>query len=516
VCELADEIPLKRELQMSNETVGISGLALYVPPYRVDLDAWCDWTGSPQGKIRAVVGRSFRMRGPEHNTYTMAATAALRLIDANRVDPQRLRFLALGTESSTDNSAGAVIVRGMLDDALRARGRPTLARGCEVPEFKHACLGGVYALKSAVRYLMADGRGSQAIVICSDIAEYARGSSGEPTQGAGAVAILLEENPRLAEVHLEGSGSSSDYRGPDFRKPLSRLIGLKSRPNGQIQDLPVFNGKYSTTCYNEATLRSLEDMFLRRDLDAARYFRELEAVFLHRPYRRMPESGWAMGYLFALAHGDERDRKELGGYCAEAAVDLGNVIVEMDSVPVVRDLVHRDALGEDIYPSCVQLLKSFRKADIYPDLILRKMRLGSDLMMDVGNIYTGALFAWLAAGFEHALAENAGIGGKEILLVGYGSGDASEAIPLRIVDDWQRAANRIGFAQALADPVDLDEKRYRQLHDEGYAPGLSHEGEEDFLVQSVGEREEQEFIDAGIEYYRYRGAKPDSLDGDRA
>ena len=30
-----------------SEQVGISGLAIYVPPYRVDLEDWCEWTGSP-------------------------------------------------------------------------------------------------------------------------------------------------------------------------------------------------------------------------------------------------------------------------------------------------------------------------------------------------------------------------------------------------------------------------------------------------------------------------------------
>ena len=153
----------------------------------------------------------------------------------------------------------------------------------------------------------------------------------------------------------------------------------------------------------------------------------------------------------------------------------------------------------------MRLLKCFRKADIYPDLILSKMRLGSELMMDVGNIYTGALFAWLAAGLEQALAEDAEIAGKEVLLVGYGSGDASEAIPLRIVGPWRDAAARIGFAGALRASVELDEENYRRLHDEGQGPDLRHEGEEDFLVHSVGEREDGGFIDAGIEYYRYRG-----------
>ena len=40
---------------MSKE-VGISGFAVYVPPYRVDLKDWCDWTASPWEKTSAVIG----------------------------------------------------------------------------------------------------------------------------------------------------------------------------------------------------------------------------------------------------------------------------------------------------------------------------------------------------------------------------------------------------------------------------------------------------------------------------
>ena len=124
---------------------------------------------------------------------------------------------------------------------------------------------------------------------------------------------------------------------------------------------------------------------------------------------------------------------------------------------------------------------------------------------DVGNIYTGALFAWLAAGIEESLEERSQLEGEEILLVGYGSGDASEAIPVKLVEDWQEAAAKIGFAKALSYDVDLTDEQYRQLHDEGHSPGLTYDHREEFLVESVGQREEKDFIDFGIEYYRYQG-----------
>jgi len=490
---------------MTSRVVGISGISVYLPPLRVPLEQWCAWTGNSWSKMEAVVGRSFRVRGPQHNAYTMAATAVLRLIEQYDIDPARVRFLGLGTESSTDNSAGAVIVKGMLDDALRETGRSPLARGCEVPEFKHACLGGVYALKSAVRFLLADGRGSQAIVVASDIAEYARGSTGEPTQGAGAVAMLIEEDPTIAEVRLDLGGSSSDYRGPDFRKPLNRLAGAAPRPNGQVQDLPVFNGKYSTTCYVDATLRSLEDMFDRREIDAAGYWRSLPAVFMHRPYRRMPLSGWAMGYLMALARGSETDRTELAEYCSADGIDVAEVIEELKSRPRVRSLAEEGRLDDEVHPRTARLLKAFRSTEAYRDHVEGKMELGGDLMMQVGNIYTGALFGWLAAGLEEAAAKNVELGGEEVLLVGYGSGDASEAIPLKIRDTWKVGASRIGFDRALANAVDLTREQYEQLHDEGAADGLEYPPREEFRVIRIGDSADEAFTDTGIEYYRYFG-----------
>ena len=70
----------------SRKHIGISGLAAYVPPYRVWLEDWCEWTGGHWPKLQEVVGRSFRMRGPNHSVYTMAATAvACRLAHAFRI-----------------------------------------------------------------------------------------------------------------------------------------------------------------------------------------------------------------------------------------------------------------------------------------------------------------------------------------------------------------------------------------------------------------------------------------------
>ena len=490
---------------MTKKPIGISGLAAYVPPFRVWLEDWCDWTGDHWPKIREVVGRSFRVRGPNHSVYTMAATAVIRLIDQYDIDPSRVTFLGLGTESSTDNSAGAIIVKGMVDQALESRGRPQISRSCEVPEFKHACLGGVYGMKGALRHLALDGAGGQAIVVCADIAEYARGSSGEPTQGAGAVAMLLEEDPKLAEVDLTQSGLASAYRIMDFRKPMLRFCGQDRTESHQVQDFPVFNGKYSTTCYIDQTLHALRDMIEKRKLNASEYLRSLQTVFMHRPYRRMPESGLAVSYLFSLRTGSADDRAELASYCYEAGVDPDALIAEMTSRPEVANFAAPERISYEAYPLTMAVFRIFRASRPYRREILDKLALGSDTMLDLGNLYTAALPAWMAAGFEQAVDEGRDLTGQELLTFGYGSGDAAEVIPFTVSEDWREATRRIGFARGMEFAIDLTEQQYADLHDGRRVSGLDYVPHDEFVIDHVGQHDQRQFQDLGIEYYRYAG-----------
>ena len=486
-----------------SSAIGVSGLAVYVPPYRVQLEDWCEWTDSPWQKISKVVGRSFRLRGPDQSVYTMSATAVMRLIDQYDLDPAEIGFLGLGTESSTDNSAGAIIIKGMIDKALIASGRQPIARHCEVPEFKHACLGGVYAMKGALRYLALDGSGRKAIVVCADIAEYARGSTGEPTQGAGAVAMLLEANPTLAAVDLAGSGSASDYRAVDFRKPMVRYCGQDRSESHHIQDFPVFNGKYSTTCYIDETLHALDNMYAKRHLEPIEYLRSLKKVFMHRPYRRMPENGLSIAWLFALGRGSDNDRQILGSYAEQVGVELPALLAEMAVAVDVQEFATPEALNNDAYPLTMAVLQAFRQSDDFATSVLDKLSLGAAAIRDLGNLYTAALPAWLAAGFEEALGNDSPIAGEEFLTMGYGSGDAAEVIPFYVVDGWQEAAQRICFNEAMQVAVDLSQSQYEALHDGRRPYDLDLDLQNEFVVDRVGHADERHFQDVGIEYYRY-------------
>src|SRR5438128_1868791 len=166
---------------------------------------------------------------PCEDVVTLAATAGARLLRAARVDPEEIGMLLVATETGVDHSKPVSI---FVHDLLG------IGRRCRVYELKHACYAGTAALMTAADWVRAGGgRARRALVIAADIARYEIGSPGEPTQGAGAVAMLVGREPR-ALVLSEQSGT---YAGNvhDFWRPLDRREA-------------IVDGKYSVECYLDA------------------------------------------------------------------------------------------------------------------------------------------------------------------------------------------------------------------------------------------------------------------------
>lgn len=491
--------------------VGVSGMAVYAPPCKVELKEWCDWTGNSWSKVSSVVGSSFRVPSHNENAYTMAATAVLRLIMQYDIDPQRIGQLNLGTESSTDNSAGAIIVRGMVDNALRSMGLPAISRHCEVPEMKHACLGGVYAMKSSARYCLTDGRGRCSIAVASDIAEYERGSTGEQTQGAGAVAMLIEENPRLFEMEITHSGSGSSYRGPDFRKPVKRHFteGYGTRPAAgeKIPDFPVFSGPYSTVCYLEEVATAVENMLENLNERPSEFYNSVTALFFHRPYNMMPIQAMSFLYARALARSTSHENRErFSKLCAQSKVQEVDVRAELKDSTDLFALLEKTNKVPDYAKNTNAIAKALRAEPAFMELLNSKMTLGSATMAQFGNLYTAALPCWLAAGFEEAVQKGlTNLTGKPMVMVGYGSGDAAEAIPIRPRVGWEAQARRLHVREALdSNAVLLTKDQYEALHSGALKTDIAAQGrKQQFVIDRTGTRNEPAFQDVAVDYFKY-------------
>ena len=442
------------------------------------------------------------MLGPDESIYTMAANAVLDLIIENKIEPSQIGFLALGTESSTDNSAGTIIIKGMVNDELKNRGLSPISNQCEVPEFKQACLSGIYALKNAVRYVNSDAPEKKAIVVCSDIALYQIGSSGEPTQGAGAVATLIESNPKIAEVNTAFSGSSSEYRQIDFRKPIQYRAENLNGHSASDLDLPVFNGKYSASCYIDGTISALSNMSLNRGQSLSKLLNEAAAVFMHRPFHKMPMNAFSISYLYALANGDEDDHQEFYDLLAQANIQPDEIKKELKERPDLVTFLQTD-INKELFPKTNKALKSLNRIKPFKDKVLSKIKLGNELTKEMGNIYSGSIFAWLAAGIEDSIKNGKDLNGKDGLLIGYGSGDAAEVIPISFTQDCCDKESNIKYSSAFSEPVNLNHKQYIKLRTNKILEGVESRKSKGFVVSKVGKEESTDFQDAGIEYYEY-------------
>lgn len=91
-----------------------------------------------------------------------------------------------------------------------------------------------------------------------------------------------------------------------------------------------------------------------------------------------------------------------------------------------------------------------------------------------------------------------------MVMVGYGSGDASMSIPIVPVYGWETAAAKINVTKALDNPMNLNKEQYESLHTgaEKTDLGKDHRTME-FVIDRLGERNEVAFQDVGVEYYRF-------------
>ena len=122
----------------------------------------------------------------------------------------------------------------------------------------------------------------------SDIAKYDIGSSGEYTQGAGAVAILIKENPRLLPFDKKVASTiiKNEY---DFYRPCGK-------------ETPLVNGNYSNLLYLiqvRKAFDSYKEKAVRTGLinlkDGESITDHIDLFSVHLPYRKMGEK--ALAYL---------------------------------------------------------------------------------------------------------------------------------------------------------------------------------------------------------------------------
>ena len=339
------------------QRIGIHSLGLAIPRRYIDMAELAGARGVDPGKyLHGLGAREMAVAEPGEDTVALAALAARRALAAGGTARDQLGLLVVGTETGVDHSKPvASFVHGLLQ----------LPAAMRVYDTQHACYGGTAGVMAAVEWIAsgaADGRA--ALVVCSDIARYGVATAGEPTQGAGAVAMVITADPGLLELDVGISGAASSHVH-DFWRPL----GLRE---AQV------DGHYSVQCYLEAVAtayRGWRRRAIARDVvrGDGMVSERLARICYHVPFCKMARK----------AHVQVRrcDAEDAGAAWDAAAEERATA-----------------SFADQVEPS-----------------------LG--LCARVGNIYTGSLYLGLAGLLQ---AQAPALVGERIGLFSYGSGCTSE------------------------------------------------------------------------------------------
>ncbi|MCT3287024.1 hydroxymethylglutaryl-CoA synthase [Lactiplantibacillus pentosus] len=193
---------------------------------------------------------------PSQDTVTLAANAAAPMLTA--ADIEAIDLLIVGTESGIDNSkASAIYVARLLG----------LNRRVRTIEMKEACYAATAGLQLAQDHVRVHPD-KKALVIGSDIARYGLNTPGEPTQGGGAVAMLVSADPQVLALGTESCVLSEDVM--DFWRPLYHTTAL-------------VDGKYSSNIY----IDYFQDVFKGYLQKTGMQPEDLAALVFHLPYTKM-------------------------------------------------------------------------------------------------------------------------------------------------------------------------------------------------------------------------------------
>lgn len=241
--------------------IGIDKIGFAAPDYVLDLADLAQARNVDPNKFQIGLLQSEMAVAPiTQDIISLGAKAAETILTEE--DKQTIDMVIVGTESSVDQSkAAAVTIHGLL-------GIQPFARSIEM---KEACYGATAGLSLAKSHI-AQFPESKVLVIASDIAKYGVASGGEPTQGAGAVAMLVTANPRILVLNNDNVCQTRDIY--DFWRP-------------NYDKYPRVDGKFSTEQYTDC-LTTTFDYYQQK---TGKTLNDFAAMCLHIPFSKQGLKG---------------------------------------------------------------------------------------------------------------------------------------------------------------------------------------------------------------------------------
>ena len=238
--------------------VGIDSISFDIPKIHLSIKTLAENRNiEPEKLIKGLGLVKMTLLDVYQDVVTLAANAVLQLINQEQIDPQDIARIYVGTESSVDSYKP---IASYILQLLQTKFSDSNLENCDVTDVTFACIGAVDALQSTLDFIRLNPT-KKAIVVATDHAKYDLESTGEYTQGAGAIAMLITANPRILAFEQSFGISSEgvfDFFKPrrNFSKQLAtnqsgnpEFLGVLENEITVYKEQPVFDGQYSNECY---------------------------------------------------------------------------------------------------------------------------------------------------------------------------------------------------------------------------------------------------------------------------
>ncbi len=442
--------------------VGIDSLSYYVPSLYVDIEELAQKRNIPSEKLVYGLGLK-KMATPDfdEDAASIAANSLFKLISENNINPKEIGRVYLGTESGIDSSkpTSSYVVE-ILEEVFADKYGDRCFKNCDIVDLTFACAGAVDALQNCCDWVR-NGDNRKAVVIASDIAKYELNSTGEYTQGAGSVSMLICEDPSV--ISFNGSWGVSTKGIGDFFKPRRQykksniLIEAAKILNKDIsqddadelleksqskfwsdsndiievyKEEPVFEGQFSNESYKARVYEAFEDF---NSQNKRNILKEWESVIFHLPYafhgRRMIADKWVEWM------GNNGDSELI-------YTEVGKPSSDLDK----------------------DWIKKVSKSNVYKNFIDQKIAPGEKASSEIGNMYTASIFMSFISSLDVAISDGKDLNNKKIGFISYGSGSKAKIFEGTIQNQWINKIKKIKLFQSLDSRKKISIDIYEKLH----------------------------------------------------
>lgn len=440
--------------------VGIDSITFDVPKLHLPIKTLAENRNiEPEKLIKGLGLHKMTFPDVHQDVVTFAANAIYKLMLQENLNPSDIARIYVGTESGIDASKPvASYVSALLEQQF---GEGSF-RYCDTLDMTFACIGAVDALHNTLDFIRLNPT-KKAIVVASDNAKYDLASTGEYTQGAGAIAMLITSNPRVVSFSNEVGVSSQGVF--DFFKPrryISKndILNTTNNPEwlGILEDeiafykeQPVFDGQYSNQCYINRTTEAYahyKEITNQNDV----LFESWENILMHLPY------------------------------CFQAR----RTFVEIYASELVKN--------QDVD------IKTLSKSPEYLEFVNQKIFPSEIASGQVGNMYTGSIFLGLLSTLCFHFQNQTNLQGKKFGFIAYGSGSKSKIFEAEVENGWQSVIEKVQLFETLSVSHEIDFGTYISLHKKERKASVLQPKNEFALIKI----EKENPVLLGARYYEFR------------